>query len=72
MYFIGFGLGSVIWLRVTDLIGRKWLIVAGHISHVIIVSLVLIVRTEWNLFMFLGLIGLQVAMTAHCAYLLLL
>lgn len=65
-------IGSIIWLRLIDIYGRKKFIIAGHAAHVVFNILLLTIRTEINLFIFLFIFGLQVAMTAHCAYLLLL
>ena len=72
VYFIGFMIGSFLWLRLTDIYGRKKFILAGHAAHLAITTLLLTIRNEINLFVFLFLIGLHTGMTGLCAYLLLL
>ena len=47
-------------------------IVVGQGVHVVLNILLLTIRNEINLFIWLFLFGIHIAMTAHCAYLLLL
>ena len=35
-YFIGFLVGSIVWMRLTDFWGRKWMIFAGYFAHIVV------------------------------------
>ncbi len=40
LYFVGYLFGSLIWLRLTDFWGRKYMVLAGIIAHIVIMLII--------------------------------
>ena len=71
MYFIGFLIGSILWLRVTDLVGRKWLVVGGVLLHIVTQLIYIIKLNIVSLYIATCLLGFKAAITNLVTYLLL-
>ena len=71
-YMVGFLIGSLLWSRLTDLWGRKWMIFAGLISHLGILMILLIEVSPFSIVAFLFLLGLKAPLTISIVYLLLM
>ena len=71
MYFIGFLAGSILWLRVTDLIGRKWLVVGGVVLHILTQLIYIIKLNVASLYAATCILGFKAAITNLVTYLLL-
>lgn len=64
-FFIGFLIGSAVFMWLSDIVGRKIIIQIGLILHIVILLFVLYVRSLAVLFIFLFVFGLRVPMAAH-------
>ena len=71
MYFIGFLIGSILWLRITDIVGRKWLVVGGVILHILTQLIYIIHLDVTTLYLATCLLGFKAAITNLVTYLLL-
>ena len=72
LYFVGYLFGSLIWLRLTDFWGRKYMVLAGIISHLFIMLIIQIKFTLPSLYVMLTFLGFHAALSGNCAYLLLI
>ena len=64
-FFIGFLIGSAIFMWLSDIVGRKIIIQIGLILHIVILLVVLLLRGLPVLYIFLFVFGLRVPMAAH-------
>ena len=69
---VGFLVGSLVWSRLTDLWGRKWMIFGGLIFHIAILLILVIKVNPFTLIVFLFLLGFKAPLTISVVYLLLL
>lgn len=71
LYFIGFLIGSILWLRVADLVGRKWLVVGGLVLHIVNQLIYIIKLNTTTLYIAIVIFGFKGAITILVSYLLL-
>ena len=72
LYFVGFLVGSLIWLRVADLIGRKVLIIGGILLHCLAQLLYIINLSYASVLISFSILGFKAAITNLIAYLLMI
>ena len=65
-------IGSLVWLRLSDFWGRKWLIVGGGIFHILILFLLLIKMSSTTIYVTLFLVGVGSPLLFSLSYLLLI
>ena len=71
-YFIGFLVGSIVWMRLTDFVGRKWMIFSGYIAHIVIQLIYLIDFSTTSIYIAMFFFGLKTPLTTSLSYLMLL
>ena len=57
LYYVGFLIGSLVWLRLTDYWGRKWMMLGGLLLYVITLSVYLIEMSAITIYVTLFLFG---------------
>ena len=57
-YFAGFMVGSLVWMRLTDFCGRKWMIFGGLILFILTLGVYLVKMSVWTIYATLFLFGL--------------
>ena len=67
-YFGGYLASSVIFMTLADYVGRRPIVIAGLILHMVINISVLFVRNFAFLFVYIGLMGLRTPMASHINY----
>ena len=70
-YFAGFFLGSIVFLPLSDYVGRKRLILIGLALQIVTILIIFFNHSIWYLFIFCSLIGLRTPMASHNAFVLL-
>ena len=71
-YFIGVIVGSVIWMRLADIIGRKPIILMGLILYGATLLVMFLVKEEWVIFFGYWVMGFQLPNTCQASYLLMM
>ena len=71
-YFAGYMVGSLVWMRLTDFWGRKWMIMGGLILLVLTLSVYLVKITVSTLYATIFLFGLEAPLIESLPYLLLM
>ncbi len=52
LYFLGFLVGALIWLRLADFVGRKPLLVGGGLAHVLLLLAFFVSVSPLTLYLF--------------------
>ncbi len=70
-FFAGFFLGSVVFLPLSDRIGRKPIVLMGLLLQIVMTILLFFVRSLWFLYLFCAILGIRMPMASHNAFVLL-
>ena len=57
LYFVGFFLGCLLWLRLTDFLGRKWMTVSGLLLFLATLSVYLVKISALSIYLTLFFFG---------------
>ena len=67
-FFVGFMIGAIIFLRLSDLVGRKYVVLGAYILHCIVGVMLLGAKNLETIYVALFLLGLKTSPNSQVAY----
>lgn len=68
LYFVGFMLGAIIFLRLSDICGRKPVAIGAYIVHIIVTIMLLAAPNLETIYAALFLLGLKTSPNGQVTY----